>query len=77
MPLADTLPDRDLAYLAGVIAKLARNFGQLGASRRLTTLNLVLKVAIRRTVSDLVIPPMDDLDSDAPPAEQARNGVVS
>ncbi len=56
----------DVAYLARVIGVLAKNFDKLDASRRLTTIKLLMRVAFMRDASEIVIPPMDDLETDEP-----------
>jgi len=51
----------DMQFLSKVIVKLTKNYENLGKIRQLTAVNMVLRIALQRDVTKLVVPPLDDL----------------
>jgi hypothetical protein len=53
----------ELEYFGGVIKLLYDNFNILDETRKLTTINMLLKIALTQNVSEMVVPPIKDLNN--------------
>lgn len=72
MLLQPELTESDRYRIASLITRLVRHWDALEPTRRLATLNALLRVSIARNVNYIVVPPMDDLPSDEDP--DSRDG---
>lgn len=52
----------ELEYFAGVIKLLYDNFDRLDKTRKLTTINMILKIALTQNTGEMVVPPIKDLN---------------